>query len=202
MRLLGCYDDFADAETKLREILTSARQQNRQVGRATTEPYVRRMLPFNHALRDIIDSNRGLKPEQLAQFLYIARKQLAGKLAADSMGKGPIKLVYGMANEVVAEDALFHVNGVADVIPASVEEELRGIDLTAIGENGASQAFDVKSTERGMSIARSRSGRNPHSIAVWTGLNPDHFSKGFQLDDRTIRTVVRRFMPHLEEVLG
>lgn len=201
MRLLGLYDDFVHAETELRAILSAAEQQHRQVSRITTEPYIRRMIPFNHALRELIDTNRGFNPNHLAQFLYIARRQLAGKSAADALGQGPLKLVHAMGNEVAAEDGLYQIDGIIDVIQASMADELRGIDLTAVGKNGV-QAFDVKSSQRNAEISERRKPKSSSSKPVWTGLTPKDFADNFHLDDDAYRRIVAAFMPHLEEVLG
>lgn len=193
-RLIGLYDEAV--ETGLRLDSADANPSLRMT-RAEKLPLIRKTLKFNHAIRELIDTHPELTTGDVLQFfngLDLYLPESSQSLDRQDYLRGILR---GMQHEVVAEQALWSIPEVEDVIQASIEEELQGIDLKVV-YRGQVYCLDIKSTSYSETKALNTRFSGNKSVPVWTGLTATDLEGRFRGSESQIKIVAERLLSAID----
>ena len=112
--------------------------------------FKRDTIRFNHTVREIFDSHPHISEEDITRFVVQTQLMLRGKEWAMYARSRTKEAITGMIMEIAYEDALWNVPGVESVMHADMEQELKGVDLIILFEDGDSLPIDVKTSARGL----------------------------------------------------
>ncbi|HEX8390612.1 MAG TPA: hypothetical protein VF597_04285 [Candidatus Saccharimonadales bacterium] len=196
VNLIATLPDFARGSWQLEQL------NDKKAGRKQKLPFIRDKIPFNHALRDMIDEAPGLSQSQVIDFCSLASQDM---LDHNSPADPPIEFVeqkvrttlVGMQHEIGLEQILWNIPEIEDVIKATPEQELQGIDMIAVYD-GAHIPLDAKASPSlaGRSLENYEQYAHKHSdgtsavsdngYPLWTGITHGEFHGGFRIDQDTV----------------
>lgn len=197
---------FIEAQRALDKIRAD-RKKGHIVSSLVSTAHVRAILPYNHALRDLIDWFPEASPDNVGLFVFAAARDINGPVDADYCRNETRNVLHGMQHEVGLEHILWQIEDVEDVQHATEEQELEGIDLV-VTYHGQTICLDAKATEFGESNALSERAAYMQSrglaeasmddgYPIWTGLDEADFKGGFRIDDATAKA----HAPEIQEIL-
>lgn len=208
VQMIGTLPDFIEGRKQLSIIERRQEATHVKVDRREKLPYLRKVIPFNHVVRDLIDSFQGIASGDIVRFTKSAARNLDGSQAMNEIETETRECLVGMQHEIGLEQILWNIDGVEDVLKADEDQELHGIDLIAIyyGEEitldakaspvGAQKAIDER--DRYMwSRHLTESDMRDRGYPLWSGINFEDFHGGFRVDERTIE----RCVPGVERAL-
>jgi len=199
VRMIGLLDDFASGEHAL-DMIRERSAAGERVSREERVAEVTKTVRFNHALRELIDTNQKLTLREIERFVGATSLELYdSKDERDYLLNKLRQCMVGMQHEVVAEQALWTIDGVEDVIHAGVEDELRGIDLKVV-YNGLPINLDIKASKRAEEAATMKSqGYRRSSVIVWSGTTSTDLNGHFRGDADTVAAVRRHMLAALDQ---
>ncbi len=184
IRLIGLLDDFVTAEHGMQDIKARVRDGER-VKRSERIPHLTEVIKFNHAFRDLIDTNQGLTVAEIERFIGAATLEMFDSKQERDFVLNELRLItIGMQHEIVAEQALWTIDGVEDVIHADIEDEMVGIDLKVV-YNGTVVNLDIKSSQRTAEAAQLKS-RGSNTQIVWSGVNTHELNGKFRAEPNKV----------------
>lgn len=150
------------------------------IGRSTDNK--KKIIPFNHHLKQLINSHSSTTPANL-------EGMLKNTLAVNGYDQHLLDLINkrikpGMEHELALESNLFYLPGSPDILDTTVEDELRGVDYIAQFQNGIEITIDGKASEaaalkaqqdRDDWRARNHITTPDDHLIVWTGYNKADF---------------------------
>ena len=201
VRIIGLLDDFMTGEHAL-DLMQDRMRDGERISRDERRAEVKKTVKFNHALRELIDTNQRLTLREIEQFVGAASMELYDSEQEREYLLNKLRMcMVGMQHEVVAEQALWTIDGVEDVIHADVEDELRGIDLKVI-YHGRGVNLDIKASQRAADMAAMKAqGHRQSSVIVWTGTTSTHLNGHFRGDDETVATVRGNMQSALDQAV-
>lgn len=142
----------------------------------------RKIIPFNHHLKQLINNHSSTTPANLEGML----KNTLAVNGYDSNLLNQInrRIKPGMEQELALEANLFHLPGEPEILDTSVEDELRGIDYIAQFRNGIEMTIDGKASEEAAIKAqldrdawreRNHITTPDTHLIIWTGYNKSDF---------------------------
>lgn len=166
----------------------------------------RKIIPFNHALKEMIDNDPMAGFDEVNDFIldvYITTHR--GDLAAMTgpARVGHLNIIHrlirnrlsGMRTEIGAQQLFGHLGYEVDA-EVSVEDELRGIDMTLADADGEVYPVDIKSNRREAESARIKD-HQKRRLIVWSTVPSHDFDGHFRLPP----DVVARKAPHIQAEL-
>jgi len=212
VRLIATLPAFIEARHALDEMEEQERETGRKVDRRKRIPYIKDSIPYNHALRDLIDEFPDLTPENIVRFSEIAMLDIGNADEARYSREHTRRHLHGMQHEIGLEQIAWQIDEVEDVRHATEEEELNGIDLV-ITYNGIELPVDAKASEVGEkkalferekylashNLTESKYGRG---YPIWTHIEHEDFGGGFRISDERAATLAPRVKATLDQFLA
>lgn len=186
LRVTGQLGVMAEARQELGEIYADdgfyPNYQERQLAKHLKETYV---IPFNHALKDIINTHPNEEFNKITSALAGAHNMIfsshasfrpgelihAQKPSPVDVARGIEDCLNGMRHEVAAE-SMFAAADIDYDYDVSPEEDAAGVDIFVF-RDGNREGVDLKASRTSAIRAQDR---HPLSRAVWSGLNPTDFT--------------------------
>lgn len=153
------------------------------------------IMPFNNALRELIDANSRLKMDEVLHFISTATLENHNANIAAFATAESRKILHGMRQERAAENVFWQIDGVENVRQASPEEDINGTDLIVTYE-GADMPFDIKSSQiraDGKNADRSFYRNHSPSIGLYSGFNTEDFGNGFTVSPEATAAQIERY---------
>lgn len=145
---------------------------------------------FNHAIKEMIDTNPSLKYLEVLNFLNQMNLRINGNDGAQKFDIEMKRILSGMRHEIAVEQMLWMMDGV-EYKDATVEQDMKGADMLVSINGSQLTPIDIKSTEM---LANSKKayaeahGKNPDLI-VWSHVTTQDFRGGFRIDNTTAHEV-------------
>lgn len=150
----------------------------------------RKIIPFNHAVKEMIDNDPKAGFNEVLDFIHdvyltthrgdLAKLTGAGRIGRlDTVHRLVRQRLSGMRTEIAAQQLFGHLGYEVDA-DVSVEDELRGIDMTLTDADGAKYPIDLKSSHRDATNARLKDRRGQRLI-VWSTVPSHDFDGHFRL---------------------
>jgi hypothetical protein len=142
----------------------------------------RKIIPFNHHLKQLINNHSSTTPANL-------EGMLKNTLAVNGYDNNLLaqinrRIKPGMEQELALEANLFHLPGEPEILDTTIEDELRGIDYIAQFRNGIEMTIDGKASEEAAIKAqldhdawreRNHITTPDTHLIIWTGYNRKDF---------------------------
>jgi hypothetical protein len=106
---------------------------------------LREVIPFNHAIKRLINENSSTTPANLEGMLK--NTLLVGHYDSQLFDRINRHIIPGMSHELALESNLFYLPGEPEIIDTTVEDELKGIDYITRFKNGIEITIDGKASE-------------------------------------------------------
>lgn len=207
VRILASLPPFIDAQRALDRLEDEERHTGHRLPKNIRLPHLKAVIPYNHALRDLIDSFPGVDAASISRFSGAAMLDLGGASDAQFAEAQTRELLHGMRHEIGLEQILWQIDEVGDITPATEEQELIGIDLV-VEYKGITISLDAKASRLGAQKAVQAHEaylRNHHmteaddrgGYPVYTGLTDEDFHGGFRID----QTKAEACAPAIKQVL-
>lgn len=200
--LVGQVNGFAESVSELkRPGLTKLRE----------DFHKRRLITFNHELRDMVDTYQDLAPQQIRELLLNAyNASHSADQLSDTARRAELKqlsdkldsLMYGMWSEINAEMVIAAAGYETDS-EVSANDERRGIDSRVLMrpalEDKGWMAVDFKGTDV---AARERNAQHPDACAVWSQLTHDDYQRcgSFRISPQLAQTKAADMQAALESL--
>lgn len=163
------------------------------VSKKTVEASKLRLVEFNHAVQDMLDSDPTIEFDEIVAFLSTMHGVInRNRWGDDKTGWNQEAAwfhhqvevtVRGMQQEIFGEQIASHIPGVVVERPTDPHDDLRGVDRW-ITMNGVRFPVDFKASYETARHAREKS-HHPEQI-VYTGVEGPRFRKALRLDTRDI----------------
>ena len=201
--------EFADASITLDRL-----RNNPHTTRQDRERQLERIIPFNHAVRELIDGSPQLTLGELNHFLtsmYVSSRAQTWKSADErtittKWFDNEVKSVLvGMSHEIATEQIIGMIPSDVEIDYAKadgekynpVEQEMNGVDLDLI-YHGRELPIDVKASQRSATEKRRNGGP-----AIWSGCREEDFfvngARRFRITPQVAADKVRIVLAELEE---
>jgi len=174
------------------------------LSKAEVDRHMTDIILFNHTLRDMIDMFPGLKVIDITRFIKTAALDMYGRNEAVYAEQSTRQALVGMQNEVGLEQILWQIEGVDDVIKATVSQERHGIDMT-VAYRDQKLTLDAKASSKGVdeaygkwlnNFSRGREGGYP----IWTRINYEDFEGGFRISDERAKKLAPYIQAELDRL--
>lgn len=210
LRIISTLPRFVAAQHALDKIRDDERKRGHKFPRSVRLPHLKAVIPYNHALRDLVDSFPGVDAASIKRFSATAMLDLGSPSEAAYCSERTREALYGMQHEIGLEQILWQIEEVEDVQHATEEQELSGIDLVVtfrdrtlyldskaseFGQKSALASREAYMHDRGMSETENTSG-----YPIWTGLQDDDFKGGFRIDNETAQAQAPGIKAILDEL--
>lgn len=185
-RLISTIDSFVSAQQELDRLKEVGSERRQKL------PHLRNVIAFNHAAKELIDSQPDIQFNELVSFttkMYQGMHRDDPELHDDARYhqrtvyvRDSIKeVLHGMRNELAVEQIIWAANDPElEYDDTTVEDELRGVDLF-INYHGQRFGIDVKASQAATHMAKLKS-HHPERI-VWSQVDWDDFEGGFRISD-------------------
>lgn len=191
VRVISTLPAYIQAEHELDRIEAEELHTGIKAPRHEKIPHLKAAIPFDHTLRELIDTFDDITPENIKRFTEIAMLDLGDGAEAKYAREKTREVLYGMQHELGLEQILWEVEDVTDVQHATAEQELHGIDL-AVTYKGRVLFLDAKASEFGARKAMTarQTYMNAHGLTeakykggypLWTHLSDEDFGGGFRI---------------------
>lgn len=157
-------------------------------------PLRQKMAEFNHAIKDMVDSNPALRYSEVLSFLRDMNQVINGRDGAAQFEHTAQGILTGMRHEIAVEQMLRYMTDV-EYKEATIDEDLKGADLFVSLNGSEMTRIDIKASDETARMKRqraSRDGYNPYAI-VWSHVTELDFSGGFRISHETAEAKA----PHL-----
>lgn len=154
------------------------------------------VIRFNHALREMIDTQPGLQASDLVNFVASAEMILGGPQSSKYVTERVREIVYGMQQEVVTEQAIWEMGG--DVLATDEEDDRRGIDIR-FAFNDEIYEIDVKASKFGEADKLQKM-RGPGPLPFWTGLEDGDLGNSFRANNEQCAKIAQRLRSRVIDV--
>lgn len=185
MALLATVEQFAIATERIVQL------RRRSAPTDALRTWKERIIPFNHAVRSIVDAESQLKPDELIGFIssfYFNSHQNSWQAANMSQAEIMQKMwgfkqevegrLAGMCQEIWTEQMLYQLGYECDT-DVTVAEEARGIDGYFSLHGGNWIPYDTKANKNHVDKARAYEHRHP---VLWSSVSTAQATKtGFRL---------------------
>ena len=151
-----------------------------------TLPLRLKMVEFNHAIKDMIDSNPSLQYDQMLTFIRSMNQTVNGREGAQQFEVHVRRVLNGMRHEIAVEQMLGYMPDV-EYREATVTEDLNGADLFISINNSPMTGIDIKSSNKRAHSKRESAanlGFNPNGI-IWSRVTAADFDGGFRISNET-----------------
>lgn len=201
LNIISCLPDFLQGQLELDRIYEKEQRSGLVVPRRVKVPHLKKVIPFNHAIRETIDDNPRLNSDDLRGFILKTGMGMyhPSDLDIEYLRQACSERIAAMQAEIFTEQALWHVPGVDDIENADTADELDGIDLRCTYE-GEDFSIDVKSTRRQEQEAW-KHWVEGDAIPFWTGLSLDELGRHFRAKEDQISTIAQRLEDRLRQNL-
>ena len=158
------------------------RLRGRRATRREKLPYLEKVTAFNHALKEMIDSNPRLGFNEVVSFLRNMNQQIHGRHNDRHFEHEIRGVLEGMRHEIAAEQIIGQLENV-DVDHVSIEEDLDGGDLMVSVDNSPWTPIDIKASYLTAERAKQKARDTGHddSGIIWSQLNDEDFNGGFRI---------------------
>jgi hypothetical protein len=157
---------------------------------------LRKVIPFNHAVKDIINRQRLKEPRELnALVRNLAVRSGYGEDLPRNINR---HIIPGMVHELALETNLYYLPEEPEIMDTTVEDELKGIDYKLRYDDGMEITLDVKRSEEAARKAREKredwrrnrgiTSTDSH-IIIHTGYNDDKTSLDYDFVEGSIARV-------------
>lgn len=185
LQLMGNVEPFIAAQGTLDHM------RDHGDSRESRKPYLRTVVEFNHALRDIINYAPDMSFTDLLGFMTSLHINLSGPDQRQYFFQEARSALIGMQNEIGFEQIIGNIDGLR-YTDATVDQEIEdGIDML-IQYQGKKIPVDIKRSDTGVRNA------NSHNDGTKLNISPhipfDAFNNGFRLD----AAVAKRMAPRVE----
>lgn len=191
VRILASLPAFVDAQRALDKLEDQERRNGHHFPKNVRLPHLKAVIPYNHALLDLIDTFPGIDAESVWRFSGGAMLDLGGRADAEFVEMETRELLHGLRNEIGLEQILWQIDDVSDVTRATEEQELIGIDRGVVYRR-TPLFLDAKASEFGAQKALQAhqdylrfhhltEADDDGGYPVYTGLTDDDFHGGFRI---------------------
>lgn len=150
----------------------------------------RRIIPFNHAVKDLIDNDPMAGFNEVNRFvLEVYATTSRGDLAAmsddektkkiNTVRRQTLQVLSGMRHEIAAQQLFGHLGYDVDA-QVGAEDELRGVDMVLTDDTNTSYAVDIKANQRDALEARAKD-RSNRRLIIWSTVPSSDFDGHFRL---------------------
>ncbi len=171
------------------------------------------MIEFNHALREIIETNPSIQPKIVTNLIKSATLRYGyGADAVNAIVDQTHETLYGIKHEQAFKAALFYLPEGYELVEASSEEEetildKHGTDIRVRCPNGVIVSIDVKSSQKGVEYAKlkqqlykQKGGQlRPHEITLYSGFTSEDFDMNSPWQPN--QAAIARVVPQIEQEL-
>lgn len=177
MNLTAHIAEYSSSLNELRKL------EDEHAPRKEKLPALRNIAGFNHALREMVDSNPSLRVSDVKNFILTMNHSINGPESGGPMFEDKVRnTITGMRHEIAVEQMTGFMPGV-ETLEATVEEDLQGVDLKVSINGSPYAAIDVKAShataEHARQKARARGFDDSH--IVWSHANEEDFNGSFRL---------------------
>ncbi len=168
-------------------------------------PYLKRVIPFNRALRAMIDANPQLNRSEIIELVGRTQLRLSNADDARYATRAGREVLGAMTQELITEEALWQLPSVDTIVEPETEEEelqneLDGIDIDVLLRNGSHFYIDATSSLLGERRKLARRHSKSKSEPFWTGVDTRTFGenvRGTKADVRVARERLLEVFPEL-----
>ena len=160
----------------------------------TIQSIKRKLIPFNHAVKDLIDHDPMAGFREVNRFIsevYVTTHR--GDLAAmtdearaaeiDFVRQNTLKRLSGMRHEIAAQQLFGHLGYDVDA-EVSIEDELNGIDMVVTDQDNAKLPIDIKANHRDALETRAKDKHN--RLIIWSTVPHADFDGHFRLSPEVV----------------
>lgn len=152
-------------------------------------PALRHIAEFNHAVKDMVNSNPSLGFAEVLSFITDMNRNVNGNRAGGRHFDDEIRgVLVGMRHEIAVEQMLWHMPGVT-YREATTEEDLKGADIFVSVDGSPMMPFDIKSSREKAERSRAaaiQSGFDGNHI-VWSHIDDSDFNGTFRISDEVAK---------------
>lgn len=177
LKLISTVMPFNDAALKI--------ERARQNGTYTREQYADERaatIDFNTAVRDIIDHDPRMTPEQLQSFLESTFVTSYGTKDLEFFTQHSSRVIVGMQHEIGFEQIINHIDGLTYRAATKEEELSDGVDMY-ITFYGKEIPIDIKAGQRKALEANEQNTgfRQIANYKMWSHVTNDEFKNSFRI---------------------
>ncbi len=185
-RLIATIDDFVTAQQELDRLQQDGAERRHKL------PHLRKAVAFNHAAKELIDSQPDVGFNELTAFttkMYLGMHRDDTELHDDQryhqralyVRDAVKQSLHGMRSELAVEQIIWAAGDPAiEYEETTVEDELRGVDLF-VNYHGQRVGIDVKASQAAAHMAKLKSS-HPERI-IWSQVDWEDFAGGFRISD-------------------
>lgn len=196
-------DTFASSQAKLESL------KSRNAPRQEKLPYLRDVIEFNHAVKQMVNNNPSLKFDEVVAFVtkmyMLSNQQEIRNLKSQEEREAQLGwfknttsvTLNGMRHELGAEQILGTIDDL-DYEDISTEDELHGVDyFVTIGDKRC--GIDIKAGQHRTAEARTSS-RHPERI-IWSQLSNQDFGNNFRIPTEVAQSKAAAMRAELEAAM-
>lgn len=184
LNVAGYVDQFISAQDELDAAYT------RGVSGESVRDIKRKVIPFNHAVKELIDNDPMAGFNEVNRFiLEVYTTTHRGDLRKltddarterlDTIRRQTLQVLSGMRHEIAAQQLFGHLGYEVDA-EVSTEDELHGIDMTLTDADNLQYAVDIKGNQRDAMEARAKD-RRGRRLIIWSTVPSEDFDGHFRL---------------------
>jgi hypothetical protein len=201
LNLISTLPDFIGGQHELDRIHAKEVRSRTTVPREVKIPYLKKVIPFNHAIRETIDENPQLDATDVHAFII---KTAMGVYKTDEidfsyLSQQVSNRIIGMHEEIDTEQALWQIDGVDDIENADIDDELEGTDLSFTYQ-GQPYRIDVKASSAKEQKAWQH-WQQGDPLPFWTGINRHELGNQFRANDQQLEIITGRLQDLLDNNL-
>lgn len=152
-------------------------------------PALRKIAEFNHAVKDMVNSNPSLGFAEVLSFILKMDQNINGRNTGGHEFETEVRgVLIGMRHEIAFEQILGYIPE-AEYKETTVEDDLNGADILISLDNSPLTAIDIKAsyetTQRSKNEATWYGFDSSH--IVWSHINEEDFNGTFRISNETAK---------------
>ena len=177
MNLTAHLTSFSESIRELRTLEESGARRKEKL------PALYKVAEFNHAVKDMIDSNPSLTFSEVSKFILSMNQTINGRVSGGPRFEHEVtQRLVGMSHEIAVEQMLGYMPGV-DYQEATVDDDVNGIDLFVSIDGSPMTPIDIKASSSTAQIKKRQAIENGYSASniVWSHVDNKEFNGTFRI---------------------
>ncbi|MCA9327487.1 hypothetical protein KDA14_03080, partial [Candidatus Saccharibacteria bacterium] len=197
LAVLGYLPDAVEAQHNLDTMLEQT-IRGEKVDRVERESWVKQMIPFNNALKGLLTVDRSFTTDDVTDLAESTVRQMYLEPETADYAIGFTKRRAGsMLHEIITLDVLQTLEGVEEILPTTIEDDVAGIDIRVLYK-GKIVNLDIKGSKRGEVVAKRKGYIAGNVVPLWTGLKTNNLNGSTIIDADAQAIVAGRLLTALE----
>ena len=184
MNITGQLTTFYESLNELRMLKENRAKYHEKI------PARRKVAEFNHAVKDMIDSNSTLTFNEVKTFILSMNQAINGRQASGPELEYEVSsLLVGMSHEIAFEQMLGFMPGV-EYEEATIDDDLHGADFLVSIDNSPMTPIDVKASQSAVRHKKAKAAENGYTAngAVWSHIDNKDFNGSFRIPNNLAKT--------------